>query len=70
MPEAVRWLTGQARSGDCVLLSPACASFDMYKNYADRAAAFTHAVEAQIGAKPAKPVKTVKAARRVRRAGA
>jgi UDP-N-acetylmuramoylalanine--D-glutamate ligase len=46
MAEAVRWLVGEARAGDCVLLSPACASFDQYKNYADRAAAFIRAVEA------------------------
>jgi len=45
MEAAVRWLAGQAQSGDCVLLSPACASLDMYKNYAHRAQAFIDAVE-------------------------
>jgi UDP-N-acetylmuramoylalanine--D-glutamate ligase len=44
MESAVNWLAGQARSGDCVLLSPACASLDMYGNYAERAAAFVAAV--------------------------
>ena len=44
MESAVSWLAGQARSGDCVLLSPACASLDMYGNYAERAAAFVAAV--------------------------
>lgn len=44
MGEAVRWLAGQARAGDCVLLSPACASLDMYRNYAHRAQAFIDAV--------------------------
>ena len=44
MESAVRWLSGQARSGDCVLLSPACASLDMYRNYGERAAAFGAAV--------------------------
>lgn len=44
MQEAVVWLTGQTQPGDCVLLSPACASFDMYRNYADRAEAFVEAV--------------------------
>ena len=45
MESAVRWLAGQARPGDCVLLSPACASLDMYRNYADRAQAFVAAVK-------------------------
>ena len=44
MEEAVRWLAGQAVAGDCVLLSPACASLDMYRNYAQRAEAFIAAV--------------------------
>jgi len=45
MTGAVAWLAGQAQSGDCVLLSPACASLDMYRNYAHRAEAFIAAVE-------------------------
>jgi len=45
MTEAVAWLAGQARAGDCVLLSPACASLDMYRNYAHRAEAFIAAVK-------------------------
>jgi UDP-N-acetylmuramoylalanine--D-glutamate ligase len=45
MTAAVRWLAAQAQSGDCVLLSPACASLDMYKNYAHRAQAFIDAVQ-------------------------
>ncbi|WP_434515172.1 UDP-N-acetylmuramoyl-L-alanine--D-glutamate ligase [Dechloromonas sp. ARDL1] len=49
MEAAVRWLAAQAQAGDCVLLSPACASLDMYKNYAHRAQAFIAAVE---GLKP------------------
>ncbi len=44
METAVRWLASEARSGDCVLLSPACSSLDMYGNYAERAAAFVAAV--------------------------
>ena len=45
MNEAVRWLSAQAQPGDCVLLSPACASLDMYRNYAHRAEAFIEAVK-------------------------
>ncbi len=45
MERAVRWLADQAKAGDCVLLSPACASLDMYRNYAHRAEAFIRAVE-------------------------
>jgi UDP-N-acetylmuramoylalanine--D-glutamate ligase len=45
MDAAVRWLAAQAKTGDCVLLSPACASLDMYRNYAHRAQAFIDAVK-------------------------
>lgn len=43
---AVQWLAAQARRGDCVLLSPACASWDMFRNYAHRAEVFIGAVRA------------------------
>jgi UDP-N-acetylmuramoylalanine--D-glutamate ligase len=45
MDEAVRLATGVAMPGDCVLLSPACASFDMFDDYQDRGRAFAAAVQ-------------------------
>ena len=44
LPAAVRWCFEQARAGDAVLLSPACASFDMFRNYGHRAEVFVQAV--------------------------
>jgi len=42
---AVRTAAEQAQSGDLVLLSPACASFDQFKDYVARAQAFVSEVE-------------------------
>lgn len=44
LAEAVRWCAGATRPGDAVLLSPACASFDLFRNYGHRAAVFVAAV--------------------------
>ena len=44
LPEAVQRAAGLARSGDTVLLSPACASLDMFRDYAERGAVFAAAV--------------------------
>ncbi len=44
LPEAVALAQKQARSGDAVLMSPACASFDMFDNYVHRARVFVAAV--------------------------
>jgi UDP-N-acetylmuramoylalanine--D-glutamate ligase len=44
LPEAVERASSLARSGDAVLLSPACASMDMFTNYAHRAQVFCDAV--------------------------
>jgi UDP-N-acetylmuramoylalanine--D-glutamate ligase len=44
LPQAVRRGAGLSKSGDVVLLSPACASLDMFTNYAHRAQVFVDAV--------------------------
>jgi UDP-N-acetylmuramoylalanine--D-glutamate ligase len=46
LEEAVRGAAGLAAPGDVVLLSPACASYDMFRNYRDRSRAFRRAVRA------------------------
>ena len=43
---AARWCFEQAQTGDAVLLSPACASLDMFRNYAHRAEVFIQTVQA------------------------
>ena len=45
MEDAVKAAARRAHPGDAVLLSPACASFDMFKDYAHRAAVFCEAVQ-------------------------
>jgi UDP-N-acetylmuramoylalanine--D-glutamate ligase len=46
MEEAVALASQQAQTGDAVLMSPACASFDMFDNYEHRARVFCEAVQA------------------------
>ena len=46
MEHAVSLAAEHALPGDAVLMSPACASFDMFENYEQRAHAFCEAVRA------------------------
>ncbi|MDG2089589.1 MAG: UDP-N-acetylmuramoyl-L-alanine--D-glutamate ligase [Gammaproteobacteria bacterium] len=46
LQEAVMLASEQAKTGDTVLLSPACASFDMFENYKERGEEFIQAVGA------------------------
>lgn len=45
MSDAVRMSQRLAEKGDAVLLSPACASFDLFENYEDRGKQFKQAVQ-------------------------
>ena len=50
---ATRWAFAHAQGGDAVLLSPACASLDMFRDYGHRAEVFVaevHAIGAESGA--------------------
>jgi UDP-N-acetylmuramoylalanine--D-glutamate ligase len=44
MNDAVRMAQRYTEKGDAVLLSPACASFDLFENYEDRGRQFKQAV--------------------------
>jgi UDP-N-acetylmuramoylalanine--D-glutamate ligase len=45
MEEAIQFARLMAEPGDTVLLSPACASFDMFENYEDRGDTFKRLVQ-------------------------
>jgi UDP-N-acetylmuramoylalanine--D-glutamate ligase len=45
MQDAVTMAQRLSEKGDTVLLSPACASFDLFENYEDRGRQFKNAVQ-------------------------
>jgi UDP-N-acetylmuramoylalanine--D-glutamate ligase len=45
LPDAVRAAAGAARPGDVVVFSPACSSYDMFRNFEERGEAFRRAVK-------------------------
>jgi UDP-N-acetylmuramoylalanine--D-glutamate ligase len=45
LAQAVRVAAEAARKGDAVVFSPACSSFDMFRNFEERGEAFRKAVE-------------------------
>ncbi len=48
LPDAVAQARRNAGSGDSILFSPACASFDMFANYQERGERFMQAVRAEL----------------------
>ena len=44
LEDAVRWCAAQTQADDAVLLSPACASLDMFRNFEERGRLFARAV--------------------------
>ncbi len=48
LEDACRLSLEQARNGDTVLLSPACASFDMFKNYQERGKMFKELIRKRL----------------------
>jgi UDP-N-acetylmuramoylalanine--D-glutamate ligase len=60
MDAAVATAAGLAREGDAIVLSPACASFDWYRNYGERGDDFARAVRELVGAAVPGPAASVR----------
>jgi UDP-N-acetylmuramoylalanine--D-glutamate ligase len=58
LEEAVDTAAGLAQPGDAVVLSPACSSFDMFRDYAHRAQVFREAVD-RLAAREGTPAVTL-----------
>jgi len=54
LPQAVQWAWEKAQTGDVILLSPACSSFDMFKDYAERGQVFQAAVRGLSNGRPSR----------------
>lgn len=52
MEPAVREARSRAENGDCVLLSPACTSWDQYRNYGERGDHFAELARKIVGERP------------------
>lgn len=48
LAQAVKFAFSQSQTGDCILLSPMCSSFDMFRDYEHRGEVFKEAVESLI----------------------
>ena len=68
MEEAVQLASKTALAGDVVLLSPACASFDMFRDYAERGEVFARAVK-NLATKTQRKIKKVLTLRTLRLCG-
>jgi UDP-N-acetylmuramoylalanine--D-glutamate ligase len=49
LDRAVRSAAGQAQAGEAVVLSPACASFDQFRNFTHRGQVFQELVRGIVG---------------------